>query len=284
MNFAQTSTHHTIIETAIEAAREAGALARQAFVEAGDGKRGHIEQKAGYHDIVTITDRQAESRASEIIFSRVPDSRILGEETGWRGEGGTTWYLDPIDGTSNFASGLPFFCVSIGAFDPSGAPLCGVVYDPMREEMFVSRDGQLVLNNTPITPSPLPSTDRDAELLTNAPHEGARPSDADLARFGDLVGTFRGVRRMGSCALQMAYVAAGRAALAYDEKFHSWDIAAGFQLVAAGGGTIRAWDGDGHDIADPMAALDAVKRFVIAGPDFDLSSSMILNHATGRVD
>lgn len=271
-----------IVDTALEAARAAGALARHAFLDAAAGKNPLVEEKTGHFDIVTAIDREAEAVASAIIFANVPGSRILGEEDGWRGQGDIVWYIDPIDGTSNFASGLPFFCVSIAAFTADGQPLCGVVFDPLRDEMFLARDGQLTLNGAAIVVQPTTITDRDAELLTNVPHEGARPSPDELSRFADLVQTFRGVRRLGSCALQMAYVAAGRAALGYDEKFQAWDIAAGLQLVVAGGGEVLAWDGEGLAIVDPMADPAAIRRFVIASRHFDLSTSMIIPHAAAK--
>src|SRR5690606_1217709 len=113
-------------------------VARDAFMAGQLGRPPDVEEKDGYFDIVTATDREAERIASTIIFDRIPDSRILGEETGWRGTGGTIWIIDPIDGTSNFASGLPFFCVSLAAFDARSRPVCGVIYDPIREELFLS--------------------------------------------------------------------------------------------------------------------------------------------------
>jgi len=280
MKLASQTDHETIVQTAIKAARAAGALAHEAFLEGSLGHGLHTEEKTGHYDIVTVTDRQAEARAAEIIFGGVPDSRVLGEETGWRGEGAVTWYVDPIDGTSNFASGLPFFCVSIGVFDGSGRAICGVVYDPVRDELFLARQGRLSINDKHIWLPSLDLSDRNSELLTNVPHEGVRPTEHELSRFGDLVQTFRGVRRLGSCALQMAYVAVGRAAVGYDEKFRAWDIAAGFQLVEAGGGMILAWDANGRAIADPMAELERVKRFVITSRQFDLANSMIISHAS----
>lgn len=263
----------TIIATAIAAARAAGQVARDAFMAGQLGRPPDVEEKDGYFDIVTATDREAERIASTIIFDRIPDSRILGEETGWRGTGGTIWIIDPIDGTSNFASGLPFFCVSLAAFDARSRPVCGVIYDPIREELFLSSKDGLTLNDKPARCGAFGRTDRDVELLTNMPHEGARPTSDQLAQFADLVESFRGVRRLGSCALQLAYVAVGRVAVSYDEKFQMWDIAAGFQLVVAGGGQLLAWDADGQAIAEPMGNLSKIRRFLVASQHFDANSS-----------
>lgn len=274
-----TISDRAVTEAAIDAAKAAGALARKAFLSFADGQPRRIEEKQGYFDIVTETDRQAEAAASEIIMARVPASRILGEETGWRGEGDIVWYIDPIDGTSNFASGLPFFCVSIGVFHTSGRPICAVIHDPMREETFLAAEGQLSVNGVPARCKAGGTSDSRVELLTNVPHEGSRPSADQLARFADLVENFRAVRRLGSCALQLAYVAAGRAAIGYDEKFSAWDVAAGFQLVAAGGGQLLAWDENGNRIDDPLKNLEQARRFIVAASDYDVQTSVTLRHA-----
>lgn len=269
-----------VTEAAIAAAKAAGALARAAFLSFQDGGPREIEEKKGYFDIVTVTDRQAEAAASEIIMARVPGSRILGEETGWRGEGDVVWYIDPIDGTSNFASGLPFFCVSIGVFHASGRPICAVIYDPMRDELFLASGGRLSVNGVPARCQAGGTEDSKVELLTNVPHEGSRPTTAQLARFADLVENFRAVRRLGSCALQLAYVAAGRSAIGYDEKFSAWDVAAGFQLVVAGGGQLLTWDAEGRRIDNPLTDLENARRFIVAAADYKLDNSITLRHAT----
>ncbi|WP_432283949.1 inositol monophosphatase family protein [Aminobacter sp. BA135] len=271
------STDTFIAQVAEAAAREAGALIRTSFLEAARGAVLGVEEKHGYADIVTITDKQSERLIWRVIRAHVPDSRILGEESGWQGEGEVVWYVDPIDGTSNFASGLPFFCVSIAAFGADGTPIVGVVYDPMQDEMFTTHSGQLLLNGVAVTPAVRARSDRDAELLTNLPREGSRPTAVELERFGDLVMNFRAVRRLGSAALQLAYVAIGRAAINYDEGCHPWDIAAGLQLVAASGGQLLCWSKeDNHLIADPLARLETVNKFVVTTPEYDLRNSAVL--------
>ena len=263
----------TIAGVAREAARAAGAIARKGFVEASPATL-QTQQKAGFFDIVTACDKAAEKAACETIWSRLPASRILGEEGGWQGEGETTWIIDPIDGTSNFASGLPFFCVSIAAYH-AGKPVCGVVYDPMREELFTAEGGRLALNGAAVEPFARGRTDREVELLTNAPYEGARPSRAAQEAHADLVNSFRAVRRLGSCALHLAYVAVGRVAVAYESKFNAWDIAAGVQLVEAAGGLVVAQDADGGSVAPADYASGAVKRLVVAQAGFDYQSSCL---------
>lgn len=262
-----------IAATARAAALAAGAIARDAFLNA-DPAALATEQKAGFFDIVTVTDKAAEAEASLIIWGRLPQSRILGEETGWQGEGPTSWIIDPIDGTSNFASGLPFFSVSIGAYH-DGRPVCAVIYDPIRDEMFVAEDGRLTLNGAPVPAYGKGLSDREVELLTNAPYEGARPAAATLAGFAEVVDSFRAVRRLGSCALHLAYVAAGRVAICYESKFSAWDIAAGLQLVRAAGGIIHARDADGAVIGTGHDELSRVRKLVVAQKGFDYSGSCL---------
>lgn len=262
-----------IAAVAREAALAAGAVAHRGFVDASPQTL-QTEQKAGFFDIVTASDKAAEKAACNTIWSRLPASRILGEEGGWQGEGETTWIIDPIDGTSNFASGLPFFCVSIAAYH-AGKAVCGVVYDPVREELFMAAGGRLTLNGKPVKPFLRGRTDREVEVLTNAPYEGERPSRAAQEAHADLVNAFRAVRRIGSCALHLAYVAAGRVAIAYESKFNAWDIAAGILLVEAAGGQVVAHDADGRRIEPREDALASVKRLVVAQAGFDYQSSCL---------
>lgn len=272
----------TIVDVAREAALAAGAIARKGFVEASPETL-QTQQKAGFFDIVTASDKAAERAACDTIWSRLPQSRILGEEGGWQGEGETTWIIDPIDGTSNFASGLPFFCVSIAAYH-AGKPVCGIVYDPIREELFMANGGHLTLNGGIVRPFLRGHVDREVELLTNAPYEGERPSCETQEAHADLVNSFRAVRRLGSCALHLAYVAVGRVAICYESKFNAWDIAAGIQLVEAAGGQVVAQDAKGGRIEPHEHALGSVKRLVVAQAGFNYQSSCLSKlMASGRL-
>lgn len=267
-----------IAGVAEQAAREAGALIRQSFLDAARGAALGIEEKHGYSDIVTAVDKQSEQLIWRVIREGVPDSRILGEETGWQGDGEVVWYVDPIDGTSNFASGLPFFCVSIAAYTADGRPVAGVVYDPMQDEMFSTHSGQVLLNGEHARSIIRATSDRNAELLTNLPREGSRPSATELERFADLVQNFRAVRRLGSAALQLAYVAIGRAAINYDQDCHPWDIAAGLQLVAASGGQVLCWSKiDNLRLVDPLRGLEHIGKIVVTTAGYDVANSSVLN-------
>lgn len=255
------------------AALAAGEVARLAFLDHNHSAL-DVEQKQGFFDIVTAADRKAEAVAQGVLRQHFPTARILGEEGGWTGDGSLVFYIDPIDGTSNFASGLPFFCVSIGAYE-SGAPVGACVYDPIRDEMFMAARGQLTLNGRPLKLQARGRSDSQVELLTNAPHEGGVPDAVALAEFGRQVSAFRAVRRLGSCALHLAYVASGRAAICHELKFQSWDIAAGLQLVAAGGGQIAAWDDRGQRLSEPLHHITEIRRVAVAMGGFELEQSSL---------
>ena len=267
-----------IARVAEDAARQAGILIRAAFLAAADGVAMGVEEKHGHADVVTALDRQSERIIRDIIHAKVPNSRILGEESGWDGTGEVIWYVDPIDGTSNFASGLPFFCVSIAAVHADGSPIAGIVYDPIKDEMFSTHGGTLWLNNVEVKPASRALRDQEAELLTNLPREGKRPSTGEMERFGNLVMSFRAVRRLGSSALQLAYVAVGRAAVNYDENCHPWDIAAGLQLVAAAGGQVLCWRPDRDlPVSEPLCELGAIDRILVTTPGYDVENSAVLS-------
>jgi myo-inositol-1(or 4)-monophosphatase len=262
-----------IADVARRAALAAGSVARKAFIEASPTSLGTVE-KAGFFDLVTVADKAAEKAACDTIWSLLPNSRILGEEGGWQGAGDTTWLIDPIDGTSNFASGLPIFAISIAAYH-RGRPAGAVIYDPMRDELFMAEAGRLTLNGKPLAGFARGRRDREVELLSNAPYEGERNGPAVLTTFAEVVGAFRAVRRLGSCALHLAYVATGRVAACYESKFSAWDIAAGIQLVQAAGGLVDVRDGDGARLGDGPDDLVKVKRIVVTQGGFDYHSSIL---------
>lgn len=270
-------TRQEIGVLAQHAARTAGQLIRQIFLDTGSEASLGIEEKHGHTDIVTRADREAEAVIWKLLREGMPNSRILGEEGGWQGEGEVIWYVDPVDGTSNFASGLPLFCVSIAATKADGSPLAAAIYDPMADEMFACWGGALHLNGAPLQPVIRATTDRNAEVLSNLPREGKVLVEEEFAHLARLFQNFRAVRRIGSAALQLAYVAVGRAAVNYDRGCHPWDLAAGLQLIKATGGQIRAWDKEsGAVMADPMRNMAQIDRIVTTTPGYELDGSAVL--------
>ncbi len=208
-----------------------GARLREAF-----RSRPQITTKRDFHDPVTEHDRAAEETIRAVITARWPDSAIVGEEGGQTGSGDLCWYVDPIDGTANFAAGLPFFCVSIAAA-VRGELVAGVVYDPVREDEFTASTEGAWCGGKPIR-SQGAARDREAMLLCSYPTPLDLEAEGEeaLRRYGRFVGSFAAVRRPGSAALKLAHVAAGWSDAAYGTHSHPWDVAAGALLVRQAGG------------------------------------------------
>ena len=218
-----------------ELAREAGALLMSYFGKVS------IEYK-GEADLVTQADRASEKLIVERIRRQWPDHDLLGEE-GSRTEQGSDyhWYIDPLDGTTNFAHGYPVFCVSLG-LDFKGERIAGVIYDPSRDEMFAAAQGSgAQLNGRPIHVS---KTARLAESLiaTGFPSH-KRHKNPNIHFYHQLTLRSHGVRRAGSAALDLCYVACGRYDAFWEFNLNSWDTAAGVLLVQEAGGTVSNFSG-----------------------------------------
>ena len=160
------------------------------------------------------------------------------------------WIIDPLDGTVNFAHGFPLFCVSI-AFEAAGVLEYGVVYDPLREELFeAQRGGGALLNGRGLKVSRV--DDLGAALLaTGFPYDVRQRLPETLARIGGVLGISQGLRRGGSAALDLAYVAAGRLDGFWEENLKPWDTAAGVLLVTEAGGAVSTFTGSSYDITSP---------------------------------
>jgi myo-inositol-1(or 4)-monophosphatase len=196
-----------------------------------------VDYKRDLHDIVTIHDRNAEALIRDVIFANEPNSTMLGEEGGQIGKGDIQWYVDPIDGTANFARGLAFWCVSIAAVE-AGAVVAGVVYDPVADMLFASDLERSYLNGHVIVSKSVSDENR-ATLITGYPVSRdfrLDGQDVALRRFGDLVETFSTLRRPGSAALSIAHVAAGFADAAAGFGVNAWDVAAATLILKNAGG------------------------------------------------
>lgn len=200
-----------------------------------------VDYKRDLHDVVTIHDKNAETTIRGIILESEPNSAILGEEGGQVGDGEIQWYVDPIDGTSNFASGLAFWCVSIAAVR-DGNVVAGVVFDPVADMLFSADLEHSYLNGQPIK-SNAADDERRATLITGYPVSRDFRVDGReiaLAHFGDLVETFSTLRRPGSAALSIAHVAAGFVDAAAGFGVNSWDVAAATLILKNAGGRYEA--------------------------------------------
>jgi myo-inositol-1(or 4)-monophosphatase len=205
----------------------------------------HIRAK-GPADYVSEADLEAESAIRNVLTAAIPDASWRGEESGYaEGSSGREWVVDPLDGTTNFLSGIPHFAVSI-ALREAGETICGVVYQPITDELFAAARGAgATRNGAPIRVS---TRDRWEQVVlgTGIPHRGNRHHRsfaAELAAVADRVG---GVRRFGAAALDLAWVACGRFDGFWERGLHAWDVAAGNLLVREAGGVVTGIDPN-HD-------------------------------------
>ena len=230
---------HPLLNIAVGAARQAGNLLLRSFKRVDTLK---VRSK-GRNDWVSEADVAAEEAIIEHIHKHYPDHAILGEESGTIGESDHRWIIDPLDGTTNFLHGFPVFAVSIGV-EVRGRLEHGVVFDPLRSELFTASRGQgAQLDGRRIRVSPVRRVD-EALVGTGFPYrDDTDGDDAYLAQLRKVLLRTAGVRRPGAAALDLAYVAAGRLDGFWEFHLKPWDIAAGAVLIREAGGIITALDG-----------------------------------------
>ena len=201
--------------------------------------------KKGTIDLVTEVDVAIERAFRAMVGERFPTHDVLGEEMGGKAAAppGPCWVFDPIDGTTNFAHGLPIFCSSI-ALEIDGVAQVAAVYDPTRKELFTAeRGGGAFLNGRPLHVS-LARELVDAMLVTGFPYDVHQRVDEIVGLFAAFVGRARAVRRLGSAAIDLCYVAAGRLDGFWESDLKPWDIAGGSLIVAEAGGRITGLHGE----------------------------------------
>jgi myo-inositol-1(or 4)-monophosphatase len=231
-------------------------VARKVIFEAGELIREHAGRVPGFRiqskgpsDYVTEIDKQCESLIVEAIRQNFPDHHIMAEETA-NDEGlqpGYTWVIDPVDGTTNFIHGFPFIAVSI-AVCVEKKPVLGFVLDPVREELFSARKGKGAwLNGSRL--AGLKSVDLDRALIaTGFPFRTRDYIDDYLAAFKSIFLRVSGIRRAGSAALDLAYLAAGRVDGFWEIGLKAWDIAAGSLLITESGGFVSDFRGEDNHL------------------------------------
>ena len=231
---------HPMLNTAIKAARQAGALINRASLDLG---KLTVRSKSD-RDYVSEVDQLAEQVIIQTLRDAYPDHAILAEETGTSaGASDYQWIVDPLDGTTNFLHGLPQFAVSI-ALRHKQQLFQAVVYDPARNELFTaSRGGGAYLNDRRIR---VANRTKLAETLigTGFPFRDMTHADAYLAIFRELMAKTSGLRRPGSAALDLAWVACGRYDGFFEFGLNPWDLAAGALLVTEAGGMVGNLRGD----------------------------------------
>lgn len=234
-------------------AREAGAILR-----AGYNKEHNVKYK-GVIDLVTEVDHQSESFLLGEIRKQFPDHHIFAEESGIiQGNDEHIWYIDPLDGTVNYAHHIPIFCVSI-AYASRGTLQLGAVYDPMRDEMFLAERGKgASLNGTLLHVSAVTELQKSL-LVTGFPYNAwdtAQDNFANFVHFGKLT---QGVRRLGSAALDLCYVAAGRFDGFWEMSLNAWDVAAGGLIALEAGALVTNVDGKDDFISPPQSVVAATQ-------------------------
>lgn len=232
-------------------ARQAGAILR-----AGYDKEHQVGYK-GVIDLVTEVDHQSEKFLLGEVQKDFPDHHIFSEETGIiQGNDEHVWYIDPLDGTVNYAHHIPIFCVSIAYASHSDLTL-GAVYDPMRDEMFLAERGKgAYLNGRALHVSSVTELQRSL-LVTGFPYNAwDTPQDnfANFVKFGKLT---QGVRRLGSAALDLCYVAAGRFDGFWEMSLHPWDVAAGALICEEAGAHVTNVNGGTDYISQPQSVIAA---------------------------
>ena len=228
------------LEAALTLAEQAGALLREGALSTQPA-----ESKSTASDLVTKYDRAAEELIVSGLQARFPRHRILGEEGGDRGgeAGQPRWIVDPLDGTTNFAHGLPMFTVSIGC-EVDGELAVGVVLAPAMGLTFAARRGQgTTRNGQAVRVSQVATLDR-ALLVTGFPYDRHTAVENNFAQFVALKKRAQGIRRTGSAALDLALVASGGFDGYWEMKLKPWDIAAGILLVQEAGGVVTSWRGE----------------------------------------
>ncbi len=235
----------------ITLARQAGEILRTSF-----GQLLHVDQK-GVIDLVSEADRQSEKFLLSYIHQHFPADRIVAEESGEHsGTSDHTWYVDPLDGTVNYVHGIPIYSASI-AYAEAGILRLGVVYDPMRDECFSAEAGSGAwLNDEPIHPSSTSDLDH-ALLVTGFPYDIRTTPENNLNHYAHLALHTQGVRRLGSAALDLCYVACGRFDGFWELSLKAWDVAAGALIARESGAVVTDMAGKPDFMAAPQSALTA---------------------------
>jgi myo-inositol-1(or 4)-monophosphatase len=226
------------------------------ILRAGFNQSNHVALK-GAIDLVTESDRQSEAFLLTEITQRFPDHKIIAEESGVvENHPEHTWYIDPIDGTTNFAHGLPIFSVSIG-YAYEGQVELGVVYNPISDELFSAELGKGAwLNGNPIQTGTQTELE-NSMLVTGLPYDRFTNPDNNLENFSRFALKVRGLRRLGSAALDLCFVAAGRVDGYWEVRLAPWDLAAGKLIAEQAGAMVTKRDGSTDLLSPPCSVVAA---------------------------
>lgn len=251
---------HKLRNVASEAALSVGDYLREFF------RSEHTTDfKRDPRDVVTAADKETEKRLIAFILDREPNSQVLGEEGGATGHGDIQWYIDPIDGTGNFSTGVAFWCVSIAAAI-EGEVIAAAVYDPIADDLFSADLEGAYLNGQRLKPRQVRSEER-AVITTNypAPRQLKKHGEITILQIAKLMERYFAVKRIGSAALSLCYIAAGWFDATFGTGVNPWDVAAAGFIVKQSGGIYtpyRNTSGQAQDYFAPMYAA------TLAGAEF----------------
>ncbi|WP_053383183.1 inositol monophosphatase family protein [Leucobacter celer] len=257
---------HRITRLAIRAAREAGATALRGF-RAPDLR---VDVKTDIHDLVTEYDGACERRIRDLILTAYPDSTIVGEEEGASpGSGPLTWYIDPIDGTANFARGIAMWAVSIGVAR-DGELVSGVVYDPVSDHLFWADDRGAFLGDEPLRSRGFVEPSRATVALNfPLPRDLVHLPELALEQFVEVTRRFAQVRGLGSTCIALCWVAAGWIDATISFETNPWDVAAGSFIVRQAGGRYLSYR-DGEVVPEARDYLGPHYYAAVAGGEFGI--------------
>ncbi len=230
---------------AIQAALQAGELLKKGF-----GSPGPISSKKGRHDLVTMHDKASETMIKSCITQAFPDHTFLAEESGISQGKNTsvTWVIDPLDGTVNFAHGIPYFCISIAVL-VNNIVVAAIIHMPMTGELFVAEKGKGAFLNGSLLSVSTTKDPKDAFLATDIPYNAEENPGGCIDSFSKIMLLGTPVRRIGSAASALAYVAAGKLDGYWEISLQPWDVAAGLLLIEEAGGKVSHYDGSPHTLA-----------------------------------
>ena len=247
------------LEPAIATARKAGALLLPYFE-----RRVRVEYK-GEVDLVTEADRASEALILEELRKHFPQHAVVAEESGSHaGDSGYRWYVDPLDGTTNFLHGIPLFCISIG-LEREGQLVAGVIYNPASDELFTAEKGKgAFLNDRRRLRVAARKTLADAVVATGIPHRGRPGHPGFMRELETVMREVAGIRRTGSAALDLAWTAAGRFDGYWERNLKPWDLAAGLVILRESGGIANDINGGEKmlETGDVLAGNGAIVKSI----------------------
>lgn len=233
------------LDVATESVLAAGAVLKERW-----GKLTDVQEKGRPGDLVTEADKLAEAEVLKVLKRHLPEHQILAEESGALGnaESKYLWAIDPLDGTTNYAHGLPLAATSVGLMI-DGVPAVGAVYNPFSDELFRAATGLgATCNRRPIQVSATPELSQSL-LITGFAYDRRETTDNNYAEFCHLTHLTQGVRRLGCASMDLAGVACGRLDGYWERGLQPWDITAGIVILREAGGQVTAYDGSPLDIA-----------------------------------